>query len=115
MERPSHDRSSKSAIARLALAAALTATVLTGCATDAGLREEQRLALYREHAGAPVSSFQYFGRLNGWTPLGDRALAERAGPWHEVQAFGFALLVFAVDGAGHMRSCGVGLSCGRFR
>ena len=75
MERPSHDRSSKPAIARLALAAAITATLLAGCATNAGLRDEQRLALYREHAGAPVSSFQYFGRLNGWTPLGDRALA----------------------------------------
>ena len=75
MERPLHDRSSKSAIARLALAAALTAPVLTGCATDAGLREEQRLALYREHAGEPVDSFRYFGRISGWTPLGDTALA----------------------------------------
>ena len=75
MERPSHDRSSNPATARLVLAAALAVATLSGCATDGGLRDEQRLALYREHAGEPVTSFQYFGRLYGWTPLGDRALA----------------------------------------
>ena len=75
MQRPSHVRCSNPGIARLAVAAALAVAMLPGCATDAGLRDEQRLALYREHAGAPVDSFQYFGRLNGWTPLGDRALA----------------------------------------
>ncbi|WP_428995293.1 DUF6491 family protein [Lysobacter enzymogenes] len=58
------------------LAAALSAVVLAGCAsTGPKLDDAQRLALYREHAGAPVDRFQYFGRLDGWTPLGDSALA----------------------------------------
>ena len=30
--------------------------------------------MYRAHAGEFVDSFNFFGRLNGWTPLGDRAL-----------------------------------------
>lgn len=38
-------------------------------ATDA-----QRLAFYEAHAGEPVRSFRLFGRLNGWTPLGNNAL-----------------------------------------
>lgn len=38
-------------------------------ATDA-----ERLAFYEAHAGEPVRSFRLFGRLNGWTPLGNRAL-----------------------------------------
>ncbi|MFK3649228.1 DUF6491 family protein [Lysobacter enzymogenes] len=58
------------------LAAALCAVVLAGCASAGPkLDDAQRLALYREHAGAPVDRFQYFGRLDGWTPLGDSALA----------------------------------------
>lgn len=48
---------------------------LAGCASDAGLRESEKLALYTAHAGEPVSSFRYFGSINGWTPLGDSALA----------------------------------------
>lgn len=58
------------------LAAALAAAALAGCAS-AGPRldDAQRLALYRQHAGAPVDRFQYFGRIDGWTPLGDSALA----------------------------------------
>lgn len=60
---------------RTGLVAALLAIAVSGCATDAGLRDEQRLALYRQHAGEPVDSFRYFGRISGWTPLGDRALA----------------------------------------
>lgn len=58
------------------LLCALVATLLLGaCASDAGMREVERLALYRAHAGAPVDSFRYFGSLNGWTPLGDSDLA----------------------------------------
>lgn len=51
------------------------ATALGGCAS-AGTRlgDEARLSLYRTHAGEPVGSFRYFGRLNGWTPLGDGSL-----------------------------------------
>jgi hypothetical protein len=54
------------------LAAAL---VLSGCATDARLRDADRLALYRQHAGEPVPSFRYSLSINGWTSLGDSALA----------------------------------------
>ena len=38
-------------------------------ATDA-----ERLAFYEAHAGEPVRSFRMFGRLNGWTPLGNSAM-----------------------------------------
>lgn len=55
-----------------ALAAVLA---LSACASDSGLGTAERLALYQSHAGAPVSSFRYFGSLNGWTPLGESALA----------------------------------------
>ncbi|MGO1069351.1 DUF6491 family protein [Lysobacter sp. CA199] len=61
----------------LAILALLAATLaLSGCASSGPKMDDaQRLALYREHAGAPVDSFQYFGRIDGWTPLGDSALA----------------------------------------
>jgi len=39
------------------------------------MRDSERLALYEANAGAPVSSAPYFGSLNGWTPLGDGAIA----------------------------------------
>lgn len=58
----------------LAITIAL-ASLTAGCASDAGLREADRLALYTAHAGAPVPSFRYFGSLNGWTPLGEDAVA----------------------------------------
>lgn len=48
---------------------------LAGCATTGKLSSSERLQLYRAHAGAPVKDFQYFGSLNGWTELGDSALA----------------------------------------
>ena len=51
------------------------ASLGAACATDASLRDAERLALYQAHAGAPVRSFQYFGSLNGWTPLGEEAVA----------------------------------------
>jgi len=55
--------------------ALLSAAVLSGCATDGKQTDGEKLAFYRGHAGEPVKDFQYFGRLNGWTPLGDDALA----------------------------------------
>ncbi len=58
---------------RLILAVMAT-LLLSACASGARLGDEARLQLYRVHAGAPVASFRYFGRLNGWTPLGDSAL-----------------------------------------
>jgi len=48
--------------------------LLAGCSTGR-LSDDERLALFRAHAGAPVKSFQYFGNLNGWQNLGDTALA----------------------------------------
>ncbi len=57
---------------RLTLAA--LALALSACASG-GMTEDDRLALYRAHALAPVDSFRYFNRIDGWTPLGDRALA----------------------------------------
>jgi hypothetical protein len=53
---------------------ALLATTLVACATT-GLSDTDKIALYRAHAGEPVKSFRYFGQINGWTPLGDRAIA----------------------------------------
>jgi hypothetical protein len=60
-----------SAVWTLMLAAALTAS---GCATT-GLSDAQELALYREHAKAPVRDFRYGDRLHGWNAIGDNALA----------------------------------------
>ena len=48
---------------------------LAACVTNGAQREADRLALYMANAGAPVPSFRYFGRLSGWTPLGDAAIA----------------------------------------
>jgi hypothetical protein len=55
--------------------AVLTATLLAGCATGPKLSTTEKLALYHDHAGEPVKDFRYFGTLNGWSPLGDGALA----------------------------------------
>lgn len=57
--------------ATLMLAAAL---LLSGCATT-GLTDAQQLAMYREHAKAPVRDFRYADRLTGWNAVGDNALA----------------------------------------
>ncbi|MCA0393979.1 MAG: DUF6491 family protein [Proteobacteria bacterium] len=61
---------------KLPMLAAACATLLglTACATNGNLRDSDKLALYQSHAGEPVGSFNFFGRLNGWTPLGDSAL-----------------------------------------
>jgi hypothetical protein len=55
--------------------ALLAALAVSGCATNAGLRDDERLTLYRSHAGEPVDSIQYTGSYNGWTPLSDGAFA----------------------------------------
>lgn len=57
------------------IATAALCLTLVACATTGRLTTEQRLALYRAHAGPPQQSLQYFGSLNGWTELGDSALA----------------------------------------
>lgn len=53
----------------------MAAAALAACATAGKLSSDERLGLYRAHAGEPVKDFQYFGSLNGWTELGDSALA----------------------------------------
>ena len=45
------------------------------CASGPAQDDSAKLALYRSHAGAPVPSFHFFGRLDSWTPLGDSAVA----------------------------------------
>ncbi|MCL6618262.1 DUF6491 family protein [Thermomonas hydrothermalis] len=61
-------------------ALAVTAAVLAGCASGPRMSDADKLALYEQHAGAPVSSFSYTMALDGWTPLGDSALAVWASP-----------------------------------
>ncbi len=58
----------------LLAAAAASALALAGCASR-GPSDAERYALYAAHAGAEVDHFRYPGRINGWTPLGDTALA----------------------------------------
>lgn len=53
---------------------ASTVAALAGCASTSKLSDSEKLALYREHAGEPVKRFHYFGNINGWTPLGNKAL-----------------------------------------
>ncbi|KRG69099.1 DUF6491 family protein [Pseudoxanthomonas dokdonensis] len=55
--------------------AACALLVVAGCATGPRQTDAQRLAMYRDVAGAPVKDFNFFGNLTGWTPLGDGALA----------------------------------------
>ena len=52
-----------------------TMLALASCVSTPSMSDSQKLALYRAHAGAPVSSFHYFGRFDSWTDIGDRALA----------------------------------------
>jgi len=56
------------------IAILILAAAAAGCASTR-LSDAEQLAMYREHAGESVKDFHYFGSLNGWTPLGDRALA----------------------------------------
>jgi len=53
----------------------LVGLLLTACASSGRLSVPEKLALYRDHAGAEQANLQYFGSLNGWTELGDSALA----------------------------------------
>lgn len=53
--------------------------VLAGCASGGPrLSANQRFSIYQQHAGSPVSSFTYFGTLEGWEPLGQDGLLVRA-------------------------------------
>lgn len=57
---------------------AALALVLAACASGGPkLSDQQKLALYEAHAGAPVNKFSYFGSggMLSWTPLGNQAVA----------------------------------------
>ena len=56
------------------LAIAVAMAALSGCAST-GMDAAEKLAAYQAAAGEPVDSFNYFGRINGWTPLDDRHIA----------------------------------------
>ncbi len=56
------------------IAAAALCLGLTACASS-GLTGTERLALYRAHAAPAQNDMPLFGSLNGWTELGDSALA----------------------------------------
>ncbi|MDQ3268786.1 MAG: DUF6491 family protein [Pseudomonadota bacterium] len=58
----------------------VVSSVLAACATGARVSDDERLAVYRQMAGAPVESFRYLGRIHGWTPLGEEALVVQSGP-----------------------------------
>jgi hypothetical protein len=60
---------------RIAILACAAMLALAACATNPTQREADKLALYEANAGAPVDSFRYYGSINGWTPLGDEAIA----------------------------------------
>lgn len=58
----------------------LSLAALTSCAAF-GDRESdaERLARYVEHAGDPVDSFTYLGRIDSWQSLGRDTLVVRTG------------------------------------
>jgi hypothetical protein len=62
------------------LTSLLAVGLLAGCATAGRISSADRLSLYRSHAGEAVNSFRYSGSLNGWTELGDSALAVQTRP-----------------------------------
>jgi Family of unknown function (DUF6491) len=60
---------------QIMLAAVAATLAVSACASGGNLSEREQLALYRANAKPPVESFLYLGRIDGWTPLGDEALA----------------------------------------
>lgn len=48
--------------------------IVAACATSERMTAAQRLDFYRAHAGEPVRSINFTGRLWGWRSLGDSAL-----------------------------------------
>ena len=63
----------KKVLSVVVLAMAMTVG-LGACRSTPRATDAERLAFYEAHAGDPVRSFRMFGRLNGWTPLGNRAM-----------------------------------------
>lgn len=57
------------------VAATLAVALITGCASTPRVSDAEKYALYEANAGESVDHLRYFGTINGWTPLGDSALA----------------------------------------
>ncbi|MDR6991466.1 DUF6491 family protein [Luteimonas sp. 3794] len=55
--------------------ALFAALALAACASSPRTTDAEKYALYDAHAGEAVDHFRYFGSINGWTPLGESALA----------------------------------------
>ena len=53
----------------------LVVALALGACSSTRLSNAENLSLFKSHAGEPVKDFQYFGQINGWSPLGDSALA----------------------------------------
>lgn len=59
---------------RKTLTVMAAALVVSACASPERMTVAQRLEFYRSHAGEPVRSIYFTGRLWGWRSLGDSAL-----------------------------------------
>jgi hypothetical protein len=60
---------------KLSTLSLLFVLVFAGCSTFRNPGPDPRLVLYQAHAGAPVGSFRYLGRISSWEALGDEAIA----------------------------------------
>lgn len=91
----------------------LATTILAAGGCASATTDAEKLALYRAHAQAPVDRFRYLGRIDGWTPLGDSALAiwtrpgeayllEVDGPCNDLE-FAHAIGVTSSTGSVHAR------------
>lgn len=66
----------QSLLRRTALTACIAlGALLAACSSTPRMSDADKYALYDAHAGEAVDHFRYFGSINGWTPLGDSALA----------------------------------------
>ena len=50
------------------------AVLASGCASDGGVRDADRLAMYQAHAGAPLKNIPYNNRPAGWANVDDQHL-----------------------------------------
>lgn len=63
-----------STVIRRILTLVAATLLVSACASPERMTTAQRLEFYRSHAGEPVRSINFSGRLWGWRSLGDRAL-----------------------------------------
>jgi hypothetical protein len=69
----SKEEAMKKVLSVVVLAVAMSAG-LGACSSAPRATPAERLAFYEAHAGDPVRNFRLFGRMNGWTPLGNSAM-----------------------------------------